>query len=145
VTVILLPGTLGSSSVLTSLSTSLIPRRVRWSATCALSARNHVQAASAPTNTKAAPAPIDLIFLNEMLIVVSFQLKKLLSARHLRQGNGIHSVNDLSIYVEVFLRRHDGVPDFFTVIIKPSFRENPLRSLDMSDVTLDSWPSAGRH
>ena len=79
------------------------------SPTSALSARN--PAASAPTNTKAAPATIHLIFLNEMLIVVSFQLKKLLSAHHLRQGNGRHSVNDLSIYVEVFLRLT--VPSFF--------------------------------
>ena len=47
------------------------------SPTSALSARNHVPAASAPTSTKAAPATIHWIFLNEMLIVVSFQLKKL--------------------------------------------------------------------
>jgi hypothetical protein len=45
--VILLPGTLGSFSVLTSFS---------WSPTSALSARN--PAASAPTNTKAVPATI---------------------------------------------------------------------------------------
>src|SRR5262249_3759017 len=39
--------------------------------------RQRVPVASAPTKTKAAPATIHRIFLNEMLIVISFQLEKL--------------------------------------------------------------------
>src|SRR5262245_42132845 len=109
--VILLPGTLGSSSVLTSFSTSLRPRRFRWSSTCALSARNHVPAASAPTNTKAAPATIHRIFLNEILIAISIQLKKLCrSTIYVKGTEGIQSTI-LSIYVDVFPRLT--VPSFF--------------------------------
>ena len=62
-TVILLPGTLGSFSALTSCSCSPYFCAVR---------PEPCSAAGAPTITKAAPAT----FLNEMLIVVSFQAKK---------------------------------------------------------------------